>query len=324
MKVIYANDFVNLKGMPKHTLEELAGMEAGVIEDKEHERFPPIIIWKDEKDWVVVDGNNQHRLRTKHGCKIKYVKLDVESRQEALAYAYKVQFDRRNISLDSRAMAAVEYSKLLPIGSTSGGTTKTENIRQAAEVAGSSERSAFRAEKVIEHGAKAVVQAVTAGDVSVSDAAAVADLPKSEQTEALKLVRDGKAKTLKAAAEMKDEPTPPEQSKDKVGQAIPERILAAFECGDEMRSSARQMSSAVQSILKVAESADGITQRLGTERMPLSAIKVAKKDLAAAINAGLPHAVCPYCKGRGCQQCDKLGWIHKDRWAGIPEERRGA
>jgi hypothetical protein len=71
---------------------------------------------------------------------------------------------------------------------------------ELAEEAGIGRTTMKRADKVNEQGAKAVKDAVIAGDVSVSDAASIVDLPKAEQAKAVKEVKSGKAKTLKAAA----------------------------------------------------------------------------------------------------------------------------
>src|SRR3990172_9425325 len=53
------------------------------------------------------------------------------------------------------------------------------------------------------------------------------------------------------------------------------------------------------------------------------------RDAKETLLVGLPHAVCPYCKGKGCKSepanrvwCQGRGWLIKDQWAGIPEERR--
>jgi hypothetical protein len=48
-------------------------------------------------------------------------------------------------------------------------------------------------------GDEQVIEAVEAGQVSVSDAGAIVELPKSRQREALDLVRSGKARTLRQA-----------------------------------------------------------------------------------------------------------------------------
>ena len=61
---------------------------------------------------------------------------------------------------------------------------------------------------------------------------------------------------------------------------------------------------------------------LGGERLPLSQIRVDLNNVSEALQASAPHAPCPYCNGSGCKECDALGWMHKDRYSGIPEERR--
>ncbi|HQU46177.1 MAG TPA: hypothetical protein PK867_25410 [Pirellulales bacterium] len=62
-----------------------------------------------------------------------------------------------------------------------------------------SESSAAKASRVLAAGDEQVVEAIEAGQISVSDAASVIELPNSRQREALALVRSGKARTLREA-----------------------------------------------------------------------------------------------------------------------------
>lgn len=213
MRVVHAPDFENLKGVSKHSDEEIAQLEKNVLDDPQHERFPPIPIWQCGKDWIIVDGNNQHRLRERHSLKIKYVKLDLESRDEAIAYAYDCQLGRRSLGTSQRALALAARPKVRAKPGPKPNGELSENFpitqAEAAEAAGVSDKTLRFAEKVAENAAAAVVHAVEQGEVSVSDAASVADLPKSEQTAALKAVKSGKAKTLRAAVKPKPKPGKP-------------------------------------------------------------------------------------------------------------------
>jgi hypothetical protein len=73
---------------------------------------------------------------------------------------------------------------------------------QAAELVNVSPRSVSTAAKVLETGDEEVIGEIMAGNVSVSDAAAVAGLPKDEQRKALEAVRSGRARTLRQAADV--------------------------------------------------------------------------------------------------------------------------
>ncbi len=72
----------------------------------------------------------------------------------------------------------------------------------AAELLNVSERSVARASRVLKSADEQVIAAVESGDVAVSDAAAVANRPKEEQRRALEATRQGRARTLREAAEL--------------------------------------------------------------------------------------------------------------------------
>ena len=72
----------------------------------------------------------------------------------------------------------------------------------AAELLNVSERSVARASHVLKSADEQVIAAVESGDVAVSDAAAVANRPKEEQRRALEATRQGRARTLRQAAEL--------------------------------------------------------------------------------------------------------------------------
>jgi hypothetical protein len=75
---------------------------------------------------------------------------------------------------------------------------------QAASALNVSARSVATASKVLESGDERVIAAIDAGTISVSDAAAIVDLPKEQQRQALDDVRRGRARTLRQAAKIPD------------------------------------------------------------------------------------------------------------------------
>lgn len=110
------------------------------------------------------------------------------SRQERLASEASLQ------SLPASRKGANQHGeKLLP----------QAEVKRIAEETGVSERKVRAAASVLDSCSLGVQEAVKAGDVTVADAEAVADLPKLEQMAALKAVRAGKARSLAAAAGVK-------------------------------------------------------------------------------------------------------------------------
>jgi hypothetical protein len=215
MKVSIAPDFRDL--FRPMTAEEYEQAKANNEADPNHERIPPVVVW----DGIIIDGHHTHRIRESlrdgdgKPVKIRYAKMEFADRAAAMAYAIHAQIGRRNLDPSQIAMAIAKLPK-----ASRGGDHRSDQSGQLATLvsgpsrdeladeAGIGRKTLQRADKVTEQGAKAVQDAVVAGEVSVSDAASIVDLPKGEQTKAVKEVKAGKAKTLKAAAKKKTDAPP--------------------------------------------------------------------------------------------------------------------
>jgi|MDTC01.3.fsa_nt_gb hypothetical protein len=44
------------------------------------------------------------------------------------------------------------------------------------------------------------------------------------------------------------------------------------------------------------------------------------RNAVAALKWAMPHAVCPYCTGSGCQNCHEMGWVNKDTYDATARE----
>lgn len=212
MKVTIAPDFRDL--FRPLTDDEFKQVQANNLDDPDHERVPPIVVW----DGLIIDGHHTYKIRSNlringKPVKIRYHKMWFADRDDAMAYAIRAQLGRRNLTPSQIAMALAKLPKLSRGGNHQ--PDQSANLQDGefpeksahfqadrgtiAEEHGVSERTLRTADAVHEHGAKVIQDAVTAGDISVSDAASVIDLPKSEQAAALKKVKSGKAKTLRKA-----------------------------------------------------------------------------------------------------------------------------
>jgi hypothetical protein len=168
------------------------------------------------------------------------------------------------------------------------------------------------------------------GDV-LSEAATreIADLPPEQQVEVVKKAAENSKKPTAAAVKAAREtvaPKPKNSSQangsgggdqevatvpqDKEGHDLPAGLLGVFDIGKTISKNLNSINALVKACVDA-----------GLPTFPASAVKVAIKDLRSALKAGLPHAVCPYCSGRKCSSCEH-GYVTKDQWAGIPEERR--
>ena len=118
-------------------------------------------------------------------------------------------------------------------------------------------------------------------------------------------------------------PAPPEDPKDSVGQVIPERLRGVFARRQEINALLTQMSAVKTAVLKSAEAGDVLYWDFHATHFEAQ-MEMAFHDLSACI----PHAVCPYCRGKGgrCKSCgatashEGFGWLPKLRWQAVPKE----
>lgn len=166
----------------------------------------------------ILDGRNRYRAACDLKIEFSVRKFDTSIDGDSpLAFVLSSNLHRRHLDVSQRALVAAGIANLSegrPETTAPNGAVSQET---AAETLGVSRRAVQRAAKVLEDGASAVVEAVQSGEVSVSDAAAIVDLPKAEQKKALAKVESGKAKTLREAAKKPavDKPHPSgKQTKD--------------------------------------------------------------------------------------------------------------
>lgn len=305
MKVAIAADFRDL--FRPLTDKELAQAKANNLADPEHERIPPVVVWQCGKDWLIVDGHHTHKIRENlrvggKPVKIRYHKMEFADRAAAMAYAIHAQIGRRNLDASQIAIALARLPKAprgpKGVGELSANWHETPSRGQLAAEAGVGERTLKRADKVNDHGAQAVKDAVVAGEVSVSDASSVADLPKSEQVEALKKVKRGKAKTLKQAA--KEEPDDdPLNADDLIEDETPEDIVKQHN---------QRIEAFCQKVKKLADECPDLFWLNDGDRRPFFLTKV--KNGVETLRAG-KCIVCPSCNGEGCKSCKDQGHAPK-------------
>ena len=78
----------------------------------------------------------------------------------------------------------------------------------------------------------------------------------------------------------------------------------------------------IYKIGEIKASARVISEEEGGELLPLRAVEADCSNVSNALIAARPHAVCPVCKGKGCDMCDQLGWMHRDQYNALPEGLR--
>lgn len=188
----------------------------------------------------ILDGRNRFLA-----CKT--AKVEPQFREykgdDALAFVVSLNVQRRHLTTSQRAMAAAEIAKLSQ-GERKSNAHKCASQNEAAQSLKVSRRSVQNAKQVIDHGSKALKEAVKSGDVPVTRAAAVVDLPKPEQLKA--------AKAKPAPAETEEDSEAPERPDDIDEDAA----LAAAEA-----DYARRIDAVMQSDDKLAEARAQLKQQ---------------------------------------------------------------
>lgn len=303
-------------------------------------------------DNLILDGRNRMKA-----CELADLEPTFESfhgtRREMLAFVKSKNVERRHLDESQRAMAAASFLKAERELDSEEGDENRKIFRSdsqpkttqadAAEHFNVSDKSVRAAQAVQERGADELIAAVESGEVSVSDAAAIADKPKSVQKKAVKAKREGKAKTVKkAAAQIAPEPRPeipkvpvadraalkkqrdevfeklaeldtqlaeiaaPRKGKtlkDSKGNLVPERLFKVFRASEHFVVARRAYGAL----------SDAFT--LAHRELPKGLIDPKEVDrllleLYRRLEAAEPHMVCPKCMGDGigCKPCGGYGF----------------
>lgn len=142
----------------------------------------------------ILDGRNRFLACQKAGVEPDY-RTFKGTAKGALAFVWSANEIRRHLSASQRAMSASRYKEHLSSLNLDSGDVTTI----AAEKMNVSRASVFHADKVRNKGSKSLQSAVDAGDVPVSRAAAVVDLPKPEQLKAAKKKQELPPKPVEVA-----------------------------------------------------------------------------------------------------------------------------
>lgn len=150
----------------------------------------PIIL----HDGLILDGRNRYEACRMLG--IEAETMDWAGRGDPAAFVISMNLHRRHLSESQRAMIAAKFAKLSR-GANQHTSIEGPSIEQAAEVFKVGRASVERARTVQERAAPELVQAVDRGDIPVSTAAKLVDLPKARQREIAVAGKKAAAKSAK-------------------------------------------------------------------------------------------------------------------------------
>ncbi len=165
-----------------------------VADIRDHGLREPIWLHQDGR---IVDGRNRYRACIEAGVAPEFQTF-IGPDQALMAFNLSMNLKRRHLNDSQRSMVADRLATLKhgrPEKSQICGISQSE----AAQLLSVSKRSVETARKVLSAGSDQIIGAVDAGNVAVSDAASVVDLPAEQQNNLLRKVKWGEAKNLKAA-----------------------------------------------------------------------------------------------------------------------------
>lgn len=182
-----------------------------LMEGDDYERFAddvavqmhePIVLFEDK----ILDGRNRYRACLDRGVEPVFTDYDGD---DPVAFVVSKNLHRRHMDTSQRAMVATRIATLGHGQKKADAQICASAQDDAAGLLKVSRRTVQEARKVDESGSAQLVKAVERGDVSVSDAAAIIDLPKPEQDGAIQKVQQGEAGTLREATGRKPKPKKP-------------------------------------------------------------------------------------------------------------------
>lgn len=280
---------------------------------------------------MILDGRRRYLGCERVGVEPSYQEYQGD---DPLGFVVSKNLHRRHLGTGDRALIAAKIAGMKQGGtekppSAPKGAIRDNSVSQekAAELLNVSRNSVQRASQVLESGTPELIAAVTAGEVTVSDAAAIVSEPAKVQNAAVKAKRSGKTKTVKAAVLPPPafgdaaEPTPEEiaaaeknvskaanAERDRLGNEVPKSLRDIF--GDGFIAEA---IAQVKNIHKVFRS--------GQKAFPYLHDKVLFDlcdALVAKLEYGRPWVVCKECKGKGCKHCRTVGYVSR----GLFEEQK--
>jgi len=252
-------------------LIEGAEFDALVADIKEHGLREKIWLYEGK----ILDGRNRFLACKRAKVEPLFRKFSGTA-ESADAFVWSINAARRHLTASQLAMAAAKRATRQK-GSNQHAQNCAPSQTTVAADAGVSRRTVQQARKVVEEGSKALQKAVESGEIPVSRAAAVIDLPKSEQL---------------AAASKKTAPEEPERPDDVDEDAalaaaeadFARRIEAVMGSDDKLTEARTQLKQQAALIGTLEMARDGymrgkeaVTKMLQTEQRKVAKLE---KELA--------------------------------------------
>jgi hypothetical protein len=180
------SEFENL--LPSLTRDEYVALEDSLKQQGCHDR---LTIWKGHN--IILDGHNRYEICKKNNIQFDTNEIEIPDRTAARIWMIENQVQRRSLNESQRAHAGSRLRKLDATQAKERRGTRTDlglnldqsktgrSAEKAAKIMGISHQTVSYAKRVAAKGVPELVDMVKRGDIKVSPAAKVADLPESEQ-----------------------------------------------------------------------------------------------------------------------------------------------
>lgn len=173
------------KLIPPLTAEEYAGLESSILDEGCRDA---ILVWLDDAQLLIIDGHNRYEICTKYSLPYDIKTMFFGSRDRAKEWIIRNQFGRRNLSLFQRSELALRLKPFLtekarvnqlfglriqsnPDSVNSSKPRESVDTRkEIANVAGVSEQTISRVEKIIEKSPEKIKQDIRNGEISINKA----------------------------------------------------------------------------------------------------------------------------------------------------------
>lgn len=310
----------------------------------------PVLVWEGQ----IIDG--RHRVEICDELKAPF-KTEVfhGTQEEAIQHAWDLNDKRRHYeSKEQKAMTGAKLAKILEEaardrqkqGVTLGSIgTQGRSAEHAAKKTGVSVSQIKRAKSVLDHGTPELVEAVNKGDVTVRDAAAVANVPDDVQRAAVKAVKEGNAKTARAAVEANGKghlnghangkPADPERKPvDGWGIPIQDHAQVAFDAQGKFDELLSLLRKADRLYSEIADHEGGAYLRrpgISINARDRWKHKGIQNAILNVTDCRPTYTVCPYAfakdakgkdakHGKDCPLCHGLNWVRPLGKNEVPDE----
>lgn len=227
----------------------------------------------------ILDGRNRFLACQKARVKPQY-RTFKGTDAGALALVISANIQRRHLNESQRASAAAKIATLRQ-GQQTGkfaGLTQAD----AAETFGVSERSVRSAKKVHEKGSKALNEAMDRGEVAVSRAANVVDLPKPKQLAAVK-----KVAPAQSDSDLSGDWAPPDDEETRLAAIEREQEASLqkwLDADDRLAAAHAEIKRLAAEVAVLKISRDGFQNRCGEQARIIKSLRnrIAKLEKSAA------------------------------------------